>query len=170
MEIRVSFEVEPPDAREMERRLAATLERLPWLTAADEDGVLGYAYASAHRARAAYRWAVDVSAYVAEPARRRGVGRKLYATLLPMLAAQGFRRAYAGIALPNDPSIALHRASGFERIGVYERVGWKFGAWHDVMWLGRALDAGREDEAPREPVPFREWLAAGSEPDAGLPA
>ena len=160
----ISFEVQPPSPDEMEQRVTTTLERTPWLAAEHNGDVVGYAYASAHRARAAYRWSVDVSAYVHERGRRRGIGGKLYTALLAILAEQGYCRAHAGITLPNDASIALHRSVGFEPIGVYSRVGWKFGAWHDVMWFGRALDAGAGDEPPAETLPFREWLANARNP------
>jgi L-amino acid N-acyltransferase YncA len=139
----ISFEEAAPDAEQMRGRIANILERFPWLVAED-GGVLGYAYGSQHRARAAYRWSVDVSVYVSQDARRRGIGRMLYAELIPMLRAQGFYNAFAGIALPNDASIGIHRAFGFEPIGVYRNVGYKNGRWHDVSWWQLQL---------REPAP-----------------
>lgn len=145
----ISFEETPPTAAEVRARIAASAATWPWLVA-DDGALLGYAYASRHRVRDAYRWSVDVSAYVHERARGRGVGRALYDRLLTLLAAQGFHRAYAGVALPNDPSIALHRAAGFEQIAVYHEVGYKHGAWHDVAWLERALTP---TASPAEPLP-----------------
>ncbi len=152
----VSFEEKSPDESEMRRRILATLETLPWLTATSGDEVIGFAYASRHRERAAYRWSVDVSAYVAERFRGRGVATRLYRALLAILEAQGFRRAHAGITLPNPASSSFHRSMGFERVGVYRRVGWKFGAWHDVEWLARPLGAD-DDSAPSEPIPFAQF-------------
>ncbi|AHG89175.1 phosphinothricin N-acetyltransferase [Gemmatirosa kalamazoonensis] len=148
----ISFEVEPPDGAEMARRIARTLARTPWLVCERGGAIAGYAYASAHRERAAYRWSVDVSAYVHADARRVGIGRALYASLLAVLMRQGFRNAYAGVTLPNDASVALHRAVGFTPVGVYRGVGYKRGAWHDVAWFERAL-APRVAE-PSEPVPL----------------
>jgi phosphinothricin acetyltransferase len=148
----ISFELEPPDAAEMARRVATTLARTPWLVCERDGAVLGYAYASAHRERAAYRWSVDVSAYVRADARRLGVARALYASLFALLARQGLRNAYAGIALPNDASVALHRAAGFTPVGVYRGVGYKLGAWHDVAWFERPLLPRVAD--PPEPVPL----------------
>jgi L-amino acid N-acyltransferase YncA len=116
--------------------------------------VAGYAYATSHRSRSGYRWAVDVSAYVREDLRGRGIGLALYRELLATLERQRFRRAFAGIALPNDASIALHRAVGFEPVGTYRRVGWKLGAWHDVAWFGRALGNDGDKGVPPEPIPF----------------
>jgi phosphinothricin acetyltransferase len=146
----VSFEVDPPDAAEMRRRIEGTLGRLPWLVCARDREVLGFAYAAPHRERAAYRWSVEVSAYVAVGARRAGVGRGLYGALLELLTAQGFVSAYAGITLPNPASVGLHRAAGFAPVGVYHAAGFKLGAWHDVGWWQRPL---RDPPAsPRPPV------------------
>jgi len=113
-------------------------------------GIAGYAYASRHRERRAYQWSVDVSCYVDARFRRRGVGGALYRVLLALLARQGFFNAYAGITLPNAASVALHESAGFRPIGVYRRVGYKLGAWHDVGWWGREIAAPRDD--PPEPV------------------
>lgn len=152
-----SFEVEPPDAAEMARRVERLLPRTPWLVL-DEGGVVaGYAYASPHRDRAAYQWSVEVSAYVAAHAHRRGVGRALYRALFAALTLQGFRNAYAGITLPNDASVGLHVALGFTPVGVYRGVGYKRGAWHDVAWYERALAPRDADPAP--PVPLAELRA-----------
>ncbi|MBV8602965.1 MAG: N-acetyltransferase, partial [Candidatus Eremiobacteraeota bacterium] len=125
-------------------------ERLPWLVLED-GGVAGYAYASRHRERAAYRWAADVSCYVAERARRRSIGKALYGALFELLSKQHYLRLYAGITLPNPASEALHRSVGFEPVGTYRSVGYKHGAWHDVRWYGLAL--GLRD-VPLEPIPF----------------
>ena len=100
---------------------------------------MGYAYGSMHRERAAYRWSVETSAYVDPGAQRTGIGRALYRALFEALARKGFCNALAGIALPNEPSVAFHRSVGFEPIGVFTKVGRKFGAWHDVAWLQRRL-------------------------------
>lgn len=155
----ISFEAVPPDAAEMARRIAQTMESHPWLVCEVDGHVAGYAYASPHRARAAYRWSVDTSVYVAERWRRSGVGRDLYAFLFDLLAAQGLVNAYAGIALPNPASVRLHEAMGFTSIGVYEGVGYKLGRWHDVGWWQRALTPA--PEAPDEPIPFAELRQAG---------
>jgi L-amino acid N-acyltransferase YncA len=149
----ITFEVEPPSADEIGRRLRVAQERFPWLVA-DDGTVLGYAYTSEHRTRAAYRWSVDVSVYVAERARRNGVATRLYRALFALLAEQGLYNAFAGVTLPNDGSIALHRALGFEPVGVYRNVGHKLGGWRDVAWFGRPLRAAAADGAVAEPLPF----------------
>ena len=100
----------------------------------------------------AYRWAADVSVYVAPSAHGRGIGRRLYTELFQRLKQQGFYVACATIALPNEASIALHRAMGFEPVGVYRNVGWKLGAWHDVSSWQLQLRP-LSDSPPAEPVP-----------------
>jgi phosphinothricin acetyltransferase len=146
----VSFEELPPSAAEMADRMRELAPRYPWLIAERDGAVAGYAYAAQHRERAAYRWAADVTVYVDARSRRQGVGRALYGALLPMLAAQGFRAACAGITLPNDASVALHEGFGFELVGVHRAIGWKIGAWRDVGWWQVEL-APPSDQPPAEP-------------------
>jgi len=154
-----SFEAVAPGREEMGERMRATLERLPWLVAELDGAVAGYAYAAPHRPRAGYRWAVDVSVYIDPDRRGTGIGRALYDDLLALLRRQRFVNVYAGIALPNPASVRLHEAIGMRRIGVYERIGFKFGAWHDVAWYGMRL--GDPPGTPPEPVPLPE-LGRGS--------
>jgi L-amino acid N-acyltransferase YncA len=135
----ISFEEIAPGEREMAQRIARIVETYPWLVAERDGRVAGYAYASRHRERAGYRYSVDVSVYVNVNARRSGIASKLYAELLGQLTQRGFHRAFAGVALPNDASIALHQQFGFEIVGVYKEVGWKFGRWLDVAWFQRGL-------------------------------
>ncbi len=135
----VSFEAQAPAVGEIRRRIAKTLERLPWLVAAEAGVILGYAYAKPHREREAYQWSVELSIYVREGCRRQGVGRVLYGSLLAILRLQGYYNAYAGTTLPNPASVALHEAVGFRPVGVYHGVGFKYGAWHDVGWYELAL-------------------------------
>jgi L-amino acid N-acyltransferase YncA len=147
-----SFEGVAPDADEMARRMRATLARTPWLVADDEGTLVGYAYAGPHRERAGYRWSVDVSVYVADGHHGRGIGRSLYDELLSILRRQRFVNAYAGIALPNPASVALHERVGMRLVGVYQRVGFKFGAWYDVAWYGLRLTDPLG--VPPEPIPL----------------
>lgn len=145
----ISFELDPPDAAEMARRVTLLTPRLPWLVCEVGDRVIGYAYAGRHRDRAAYQWSVEVSAYVAGAARRAGVARALYTSLFAVLTAQGFHRAYAGVTLPNPGSVALHESMGFAPIGVFHDVGYKGGSWHDVAWFERQLaPRGRDHPLP----------------------
>jgi L-amino acid N-acyltransferase YncA len=136
----ISFEEVPPSVEEMGMRIDNTLRSFPYLVAEADGRVIGFAYAGQHRARAAYRWSAEVTVYVAEPARGRGVGRALYGALLPTLADAGFHAAIAGVALPNPASMALHRSMGFESVGTFREIGFKFGRWHDVAWWQRLFD------------------------------
>lgn len=143
-----SFEQSAPDADEMARRIAAAQQRHEWLVAEDEGGLLGYAYGNTHRAREAYRYTVEVSAYLADRARGRGVGRALYERLFARLAELGYCNAVAGITMPNDASVAFHERLGFTRLGVFRRIGFKFGVWRDVAWYERPLREGPPDAPP----------------------
>ena len=147
----ISFETEPPTAEEFARRIDSVLRTYPYLVYEADGAPVGYAYAGPHAERAAYRWSVDVAVYVAQGAHRRGTGRLLYTELFAILARQGFHLAFAGVTQPNERSMGLHTAMGFEPVGVVRDVGYKHGAWRDVAWLRRVLGPGC---APDEPVPF----------------
>ncbi|QPF88178.1 N-acetyltransferase family protein [Bradyrhizobium genosp. L] len=147
----ISFEIEPPSVAQLEDRIRGTLTRFPYLVCVTDEKVLGFAYAGAHRERAAYRWSVDVTVYVGEEARRSGVGRSLYGSLIRILQRQRFHAAFAGITLPNEGSVSLHKSLGFQLLGIYEEVGFKFGRWHSVSWWRRALSDG---QTVAEPISF----------------
>lgn len=148
-ETAVSFEGEPPSPPQMAERIAAAMRTHAWVVLEDDDRLVGYAYGGPHKKRAAYRFSCEVSVYVEQGRRRTGSGRALYEALFERLQARGYRMAVAGMTLPNEASAGLHRAMGFEPVGVYRRIGWKFGAWHDVAWMQRAL--GVEQDLPPEP-------------------
>jgi L-amino acid N-acyltransferase YncA len=135
----ISFEDVPPSTAEMQRRIAAAYV---WLLAESEDRPIGYAYGSAHRERSAYRWAADVAIYIDRDHHRAGVGRALYTCLFERLTDIGLWTVCAGVTLPNDASIGLHRTMGFAPVGTYRRIGWKQGAWHDVSWWQLDLRPG----------------------------
>ena len=162
----ISFEEIAPRPAEMAARIDKLRSTFPWLVAEHAGHVVGYAYAGPHRERASYRWSTDVSVYVDARARRSGVARSLYRALFEILAAQGYHRAFAGITLPNGASESLHLALGFERVGIYRQVGYKFGAWRDTLWCQRALRD--RDASPAEPVPFAQ-LATSIVRDACAP-
>ncbi len=145
-----SFEMIPPDAAEMARRMAASADRYPWLVCERQDGVTGYVYASTHNVRDAYQWSANVTVYIDERCRRQNIGRALYTALLALLKLQGFYNAIAGITLPNAGSVGLHEGMGFRLVGVYRNVGHKLGRWHDVGWWSLALREALG--APPEPL------------------
>ncbi len=159
-----SFELVPPDAAEMGRRIRETLSTLPWIVCEREHRLLGYAYAGKHRSRAAYQWSVETSVYVDPESQRRGVGRALYTSLFAILVLQGHFNAYAGITLPNPGSVGLHEAMGFQPVGVYREVGHKAGAWHDVGWWQLSLQA--KTASPRPPLRLAEVQALAAWPAA----
>jgi L-amino acid N-acyltransferase YncA len=123
----------------MARRIESYRASHAWLVAEIGGAIAGFAYGSPHRERAAYASSCDVAVYVDPAHARQGVGRALYAALLPILAGKGLHAAFAGIALPNDASVGLHEAMGFTPVGIYREVGWKMGGWRDVGWWQRLL-------------------------------
>jgi phosphinothricin acetyltransferase len=148
----VSFEIVAPSEQEMRARIERIIDRYPWLVAEIDGDIAGYVYASQHRERAGYRWAVDVAVYVGREHHRSGLGRALYVSLFDILREQGFFKAFAGITLPNASSVGLHEAVGFRKVGVFSRVGYKLGDWLDVGWW--QLDLQPEVDNPPEPVDF----------------
>jgi phosphinothricin acetyltransferase len=146
----ISFETDPPSPSEMAGRIDAISRTHAWLVLEDAGRVVGYAYGALFNRRPAYRWACEVSVYI-EPGRRRtGAGRALYEALFPALVDRGYRVAVAGMTLPNDASVGLHRAMGFEPVGTFRRIGFKHGSWHDVAWVQRFIGGG--EDPPPEPA------------------
>jgi phosphinothricin acetyltransferase len=135
----VSFELAPPSLEEFTVRLTKALQGWAWLLAEQDGVVVGYAYGSSHRDRPAYRWSTETSVYVAPGCQRQGIGRALMHALLLQLEQAGLCNAYAGVALPNPASEALHLGLGFRPIGSFPAVGRKFDSWHDVAWFHKQL-------------------------------
>jgi phosphinothricin acetyltransferase len=159
-----SFEEVAPDAAEMARRIEGALVWAPWIVAVEPasgsaERVVGYACATRHSERAGYRWGVNLSVYIAPDRQRLGLGRRLYDALLPILREQRFLNAYAGIALPNPGSVALHEAIGMRPTATYIRVGWKHGQWLDVVWLHLPL-VNELPSPPPEPIALPDLLAS----------
>lgn len=152
----ISFELVPPGPDEMARRLASALQRHVWLVADTNGRIDGYAFASRYREKPAYAWSTETTIYVHDAARGMGVGKQLYRSLLNVLKAQNYRRAFAGIALPNEGSIALHQSLGFTCVGINPEAGYKFDRWHDLGWWSIQLD-----DAPTPPAPPRPVSALG---------
>ena len=148
----VSFEVVAPGVEEMQQRIARISPDYPWLVAEIDGQIAGYVYASRHRERAAYRWAVDVAVYIAPQFQRSGVGRALYQTLFLLLREQGYFKAFAGVTLPNPGSVGLHESLGFVPAAVFRGVGYKNGHWLDVGWW--QLELQPERQSPPDPQPL----------------
>lgn len=140
----ITFEEVEVDAREVALRIADVNSKdLPWYVAVERESIVGYAYATPWRSRSAYRFAVEVTVYVAVGHVRNGIGTSLYTELLDTIRKLGFRTALAGIALPNEESVALHERCGFEKVAHFNQVGFKLDRWIDVaywqlVWSARA--------------------------------
>lgn len=146
----IHFAYEPVSAADLRAMWDAHQARHPWLVAeeatpgAPSGPVLGYAKSGVWRDRAAYAWTAEVGLYIDAAARGRGLGTALYDELMTELVLRGFRSAVAGITLPNEPSIALHKKLGFEHVGTFADAGWKRGEWHAVDWWQKRFSTGPE--------------------------
>jgi phosphinothricin acetyltransferase len=148
----ITFEYEAPPREEFAGRIRTILAQLPWLVHEQNGRVTGYAYASKHRDRVAYQWSVETSVYIHPDCHRQGIARTLYEALFDLLRRQGYYNAYAGITLPNPKSEQFHRSMGFAPVGVYEKVGYKLGQWHDVGWYHLTLQPHAAKPAALRPV------------------
>ncbi len=139
-----TFEIDPPTALDMAARRADVLAKgLPYLVAEEAGQVLGFAYCNWFKPRPAYRFSAEDSIYVADAARGRGLGRQLLEALAVQAEAAGVRKLLAVIGdSANAGSIGVHRAAGFTDVGVMRSVGWKFGAWRDIVLMEMPLGAG----------------------------
>ena len=152
-----TFEESPPDAGEIALRMANPIH--PWLIAEEDGQVLGYASTSPMRNRAAYRWSIETGIYISPDAQGRGLGRALLSAHVDLLERQGFVTAIAGIALPNEASVALHEKLGFTLLGIERGVGFKLGQWIDVGRWQR--DLAPRIGAPAEPLTWASLLQPG---------
>jgi L-amino acid N-acyltransferase YncA len=144
----LSAEFVPPDPEEMRLRMEVNKETHPWLVAEHGGNVIGYAYAYPFRARSAYQWTTEVSVYIRDGYRRKGVARQLYRDLLNRLRDQGFRHAVAVIALPNPASVGFHEQFGFLPVGIFPGICHKLGRWYDIGWWRYTLDVSSEPPSP----------------------
>jgi len=135
----ISFELTPPPIEEISKRIESYVTSHEWLVAEIYGNVIGYAYGTPHRPREAYKYSVETSVYVNENSREKGIGKQLYTELFNRLKNKGFHNAFAGIALPNDGSKALHESVGFKQVGVFHKIGFKHNSWHDVSWWQRRV-------------------------------
>jgi phosphinothricin acetyltransferase len=151
----VSFELDVPTLSEFQQRVSQITRKYPWLVAIENNEVLGYAYASNYRDRLAYQWNVEVSVYVHADQKQKKIGQTLYTELLRLLQLQGFCKAFAVIAIPNEASVKFHAHMGFKEFALYEKVGFKVGKWHDVLWMQYELNATANPIAPLAPTTFK---------------
>lgn len=147
----VTFEYIAPDEQEFAKRITDKLKKYPFIVAVDSGEVIGYAYASEYRARAAYGWDAELSVYVDCKHTGKGMGKRLYSALIELLSLQNTVTLYAGITFPNEASAALHSKFGFEYVGTFHAAGFKNGNWHNVMWYEKTI---APLSAPSSFIPF----------------
>ncbi len=145
----ITFEYTLPSVAEFRERIASIARFYPYLVAVEDGNIVGYAYAHAAFERAAYQWDAEFSVYVDRDFVGRGLGRALYRRLIALSRMQGIHIAYGKVTTPNEASDALHLSMGFERLAVFENVGYKNGAWHGVTWY--ALVLCEFEDAPTPP-------------------
>lgn len=150
----ITFEYDVPSIEEFSERIKNTLKKYPYLIAENEDGIYGYAYASAFKSRQAYDWAVETSIYVKNGDSRHGVGTLLYNELEKYLKMQNIINVNACIAYPNEKSEEFHKKFGYKTIAHFTKCGYKFGKWHDMIWMEKFI--GEHTDTPKSVVPFSE--------------
>jgi phosphinothricin acetyltransferase len=151
----ITFEETPPCAEEVAAKIAKVGSTFPFLVFEEEGEILGYAYATLFRERAAYRWSLEDSVYVREDSAGRGIGRLLLTALVVLLRDMGYVKIYAVITPPNPASVALHAALGFIPLCRFPDTAFKLGKWQAIDWMELTL---REATAtPEEPIPFSEF-------------
>lgn len=147
----VTFEYVAPSGKEFAERIAYKTEKYPFIVAEENGRPIGYTYASEYRERAAYSWDVETSVYVDLIHQGRGIGRVLYSALEEILKLQNVVNLYACITYPNEHSVAMHKAFGFEYIGRFHSAGFKFGTWRDVSWFEKQITF---PDVPMAVVPY----------------
>ena len=150
-ETTITFETQVPSPEDFQNRMAAIMEKFPYLVAEVDNQILGYAYAHTYYARDAYDWTLELSIYVDRNRRQSGVGKALYDRLETELSQQAVVNLLACISLPNEASIRFHQKQGFEQIGHFKKVGFKFGQWRDTVWMQKRL----RDVAVPEPILYK---------------
>ena len=150
----ISFEYEVPSLEEYLQRINVNTEKYPWLVCLNNNKIIGFAYGSTHRYRTAYQWSPESTIYIAPDFHTRGIGRILYKTLFEILKLQGYYNVFAGVALPNQKSVGFHQAMGFEEIGIFKKVGYKHGNWHDTHWFQLSLNEYKPN--PTTPLLFKD--------------
>lgn len=142
----ITFEYDVPSVEEFAERITNTLKKYPYIVAECDGKAVGYAYASAFKARAAYDWAVETSIYVRHGLVRCGIGKALHNTLESALKAMGVLNMNACIAYPDKPDIHLddnsarfHKHMGYRTVGEFKKCGYKFGSWYNMIWMEKHI-------------------------------
>ena len=148
----ITFEYEVPALTEFEERIRNISSRYPYLTAWQGNEILGYAYASSFKSRAAYAWSVETSIYVAEDVRGSGIGSLLYTELEKQLKKQNICNLCACISYPNPPSIAFHEKFGYTTVAHFHNSGYKFNTWYDMIWMEKFIGEHTPHQKPFIPI------------------
>lgn len=138
-ETNITFEYEVPTLADFQSRITTILEKYPYIVAEKENKIIGYAYANVFKGRAAYDWTVESSIYLDVSTVGKGLGDLLYTKLEEILIQQNITTIEACITYPNDRSIAFHKRRGYEQVAYFNKVGYKFDKWHDVVWYEKKL-------------------------------
>lgn len=156
----ITFEYDVPTIEEFAKRITHTLKQYPYLVAEMDGRMIGYAYVSPFKERAAYDWAVETSIYVQKEAKRQGIGRRLYDRLEQLLQQQGILNVNACIAYPQvedeyltKDSVHFHEKLGYEMVGTFHQCGYKFGRWYDMVWMEKMIGKHKKDQPAIVPFP-----------------
>lgn len=148
----ITFEYTIPSAEDFEERIRHTLSKYPYLVAIKGQEIVGYAYASAFKNRAAYDWSVETSIYIKQERHGYGIGKKLYEALEKILEQQHIINVNACITYPNLASIGFHEKLGYKIVGHFTKSGYKFSKWHDVVWMEKKIAVHPEEPEPVIPI------------------
>ena len=142
----ITFEYDVPSLEEFQERIRKITEKYPYLAAEVCGEIVGYAYASTFKDRAAYNWCVETSIYLKQDFHGKGIGRKLYEALEEELRIQGILNANACITYADSEdeyhtngSMHFHEKMGYQLVGRFHKCGYKFGKWYDMIWMEKML-------------------------------
>ena len=160
-ETAITFEYDVPSVDEFAERIECTLTKYPYIVAIENEQIVGYAYASAFKGRAAYDWAVETTVYLRQDCRGRGLGKMVYSALEELLKKQNILNVNACIAYAsfedehlNNSSTIFHERLGYRKVGHFTKCGYKFGTWYDMIWMEKMI--GEHSNAPKAVVPITE--------------
>ncbi|WP_430611993.1 N-acetyltransferase family protein [Enterococcus sp. DIV0876] len=148
----ITFETDVPTTEEFSERIRSISSRYPYLVAEEAGGIVGYAYATAYKGRAAYDWTVEVTVYLDQSAQAKGIGTALYDALEKILIEQHVVNLTACITGGNQQSEGFHQKRGYHRVADFKKVGYKFDQWHDVIWMQKELQEFKGDVPPFLPI------------------
>lgn len=155
----ITFEYDIPSLEEFKGRIKKTLKMYPYIVALDDNCIVGYAYASAFKERAAYNWSVETTIYMKQECKGKGLGKKLYLALEDILRRQNIINLNACIAYTftddvhlSNSSSAFHEHFGFKKVAHFSKCGYKFGTWYDMIWMEKMI--GEHPETPDQVIPI----------------